>query len=85
MDLNTSDLLEPEIDEHIPTPLSSRLSLISPCSKNSVATSDYIIIQVDSDIESWSEVVESRITTNEAAELDSTFFDNDFGWTPILY
>ena len=81
MDLNTSDLLEPEIDEQIPTPLSSRLSLISPCSKSSVATSDL----VDSDVESWSEVVKSRITTNEEVELDSTFFDNDFGCTPILY
>ena len=42
MDLNTSDLLEPEIDEQIPTPLSSRLSLIGPCSTSSVATSDLL-------------------------------------------
>ena len=77
MDLNASDLLEPDIDEQIPTSLSSRLLLISPCSKSSVATSD--LLQVESYIESCSEVVESRITTNEEAELYSTFFDNDFG------
>ena len=45
MGLNTSDLLEPEINEQIPTPLSSRLSLISPCSKRSVATSDLLYKQ----------------------------------------
>ena len=45
MDLNTSDLLEADIDEQIPTPLSSRLSLISPCSKSSVATSDLLQVE----------------------------------------
>ena len=86
MDLNTSDLLEPDMDEQILTPLSSQLSLMpftSPSSKSSLATSD--LLEVDSDVESCSEVLESSVTTYEEAELDSTVFDDHFRCTPIVY
>ena len=81
MDLNTSDLLEADMDEQ-----ASQLSLTpftSPSSKSSLATSD--LLEVDIDVESYSEVLESSVTTYEEAELDSTVFDDDFGFTPIVY
>ena len=81
MDLNTSDLLEPDMDEQ-----ASQLSLTpftSPSSKSSLATGD--LLEVDIDVESCSEVLESSVTTYEEAELDSMVFDDDFGFTPIVY
>ena len=83
MVLNTSDLLEPDMDEQ-----ASQLSLApftfpSPSSKRSLATSD--LLEVDIDVESCSEVLESSVMTYEEAELDSTVFDDDFGFTLIVY
>ena len=81
MDLNTSDLQEPDMDEQ-----ASQLSLTpftSPSSKSSLATSD--LLEVDIDVKSCSEVLESSVTTYGEAELDSTVFDDDFGFPPIVY
>ena len=64
----------------------SQLSLTpftSLSSKSSLATS--YLLEVDIDVESCSEVLESSVTTYGEAELDSTVFDDDFGFPPIVY
>ena len=84
MDLNTSDLLEPDIDPQITSPFSSRASIVS-----SIFNDERSVCEVDCNTDSCCELDESTVyfTDDEenATQLDVSTSDDDLGCSPIQY